>query len=333
MLDEAPDALRRRLGELSPERRALVSRWLRERSAEQPVSLPLVRIARGAGRPALFCVHGEGGGAGCYVQLAARLDPRVPVYGLQARGFEDGGEPQSSVPEMAAYYLRGVLAVQPRGPYLLTGWCLGGIIAFEMACQLARDGHDVGLLALLDVLNPPFRPVDSDGLNAVVGILGLASILAGPDAGAGPVSPRTLSTLSDHHRRLSAMGPEERLDYLVEQLARFEPEQLRELSLSVPRNDRELLRRLIEVTTCNASAVGSYTPPVYPGRVKFLRAVDPLPHRATVQYADGWRPHARDGLEVLEVSGHHLSFLRPSHVESTAATLQACIDRAAPAGG
>src|SRR5262249_39637904 len=87
----------------------------------------------------------------------------------------------------------------------------------------------------------------------------------------------------------------------------------------------------VEVTTCNAMAVGSYAPPVYPGGVTFLRAVDPLPHRSTVHYADGWRPHAREGLEVLEVSGHHLSFLRHPHVESTAATLQACIDRAPPA--
>lgn len=295
---------------------------------ERPVSLPLVRIARGGDRPALFCVHGEGGGAGCYVQLAARLDPRQPVYGLQARGFEDGGTPQSSVPEMAAYYLHGVREVQPRGPYLLTGWCLGGIIAFEMACQLVRDGHEVGLVALMDVLCPPYQPVDSDGLNAVIGILGLANILAGPGADeGGAVSRETLAVLATHVRRLTAMDPEGRLDYLVAELARFQPAELRELSLPVPRTDRELLRRLIEVTTRNAMAVGSYAPPVYPGRLTFLRAADPLPHRSTAHYADGWRPHARDGVEVTEVSGHHLSFLRPPHVDVTAAVLQACMDR------
>jgi thioesterase domain-containing protein len=43
--------------------------------------------------------------------------------------------------------------VQPEGPYMLAGYCMGGTVAFEMACQLRRSGHDVGLLALFDTYN------------------------------------------------------------------------------------------------------------------------------------------------------------------------------------
>jgi phthiocerol/phenolphthiocerol synthesis type-I polyketide synthase E len=43
--------------------------------------------------------------------------------------------------------------LQPEGPYLLAGYCLGGTVAFEMAQQLRKQDQEVGLLALLDAYN------------------------------------------------------------------------------------------------------------------------------------------------------------------------------------
>ena len=51
---------------------------------------------------------------------------------------------------MALSYIEALKEVQPEGPYLLGGWSMGGIVAFEMAQQLQRDGHEISLLALLD---------------------------------------------------------------------------------------------------------------------------------------------------------------------------------------
>ncbi len=42
---------------------------------------------------------------------------------------------------MAATYLEALLAVQPEGPYLLGGWSIGGVIAWEMAQRLRRQGR------------------------------------------------------------------------------------------------------------------------------------------------------------------------------------------------
>ena len=56
----------------------------------------------------------------------------------------------------AAPYLLHLLSVQairdqqPRGPYLLRGWSMGGPIALEVAQQLQAGGEEIGLLALLD---------------------------------------------------------------------------------------------------------------------------------------------------------------------------------------
>src|SRR5205085_533422 len=41
-----------------------------------------------------------------------------------------------------------------QGPYLLGGWSFGGLVAFEMAQQLLRDGQEVAGLALIDTRSP-----------------------------------------------------------------------------------------------------------------------------------------------------------------------------------
>ena len=42
------------------------------------------------------------------------------------------------------------MTVQPEGPYLLGGFCGGGLIAFEMAHQLRTQGQAVDLLVLIE---------------------------------------------------------------------------------------------------------------------------------------------------------------------------------------
>ena len=54
---------------------------------------------------------------------------------------------------MAARYIMDIQILQPEGPYFLTGYCMGGTIAFEMAQQLSQRGQRVDLLALLDTYN------------------------------------------------------------------------------------------------------------------------------------------------------------------------------------
>ena len=39
-------------------------------------------------------------------------------------------------------------------PYLIGGWCNGGVLAYEVAAQIIAKGGDVGLLVILDAPNP-----------------------------------------------------------------------------------------------------------------------------------------------------------------------------------
>ena len=105
--------------------------------------------AAGSARP-LFCIHGLGGHVAAFVPLAQGLADDRPVYGLQAQGLDPGQEPHDRIEAMAAWYVREIQDVQPRGPYLLGGWSMGGLIALEAARQLLVAGQKVALVAMFD---------------------------------------------------------------------------------------------------------------------------------------------------------------------------------------
>jgi thioesterase domain-containing protein len=85
-----------------------------------------------------------------FLALSGHLGEDQPVYAFQAHGIEQRGFPDWSIERSAARHLRMIRVLAPRGPYLLAGHSLGGVIALEAARQLKESGQDVTLLALLD---------------------------------------------------------------------------------------------------------------------------------------------------------------------------------------
>ncbi|RYY81827.1 MAG: alpha/beta fold hydrolase, partial [Comamonadaceae bacterium] len=116
---------------------------------------PLVAICKGAPeRRPLFCVHGAGGNVLNFKVISDRLGPQQPFYGLQAQGVDGRLPPLSTVEEMAAQYVEAIRTVDPTGPYRLAGYSAGGVIAYEMAQQLRRDGAQVESILMIDTLSP-----------------------------------------------------------------------------------------------------------------------------------------------------------------------------------
>jgi amino acid adenylation domain-containing protein len=116
----------------------------------------LVRAREGGTRLPIFLVAGFQGPADTILVLSRLihyLSADQPVYGFRPRWIE-GRELYSSVEEEAREYLRELRAVQPHGPYLLGGYCLSGLVAFEMATQLLAQGEEIALLALIDTERP-----------------------------------------------------------------------------------------------------------------------------------------------------------------------------------
>ncbi|MFC9587005.1 thioesterase domain-containing protein, partial [Streptomyces yangpuensis] len=102
----------------------------------------------------LFCIHPAIGLSWAYSGLLRHLDPRRPVYGLQARGFSEPDAPAPGLEEMVEDYLREIRGVRPSGPYSLLGWSFGGIVAHAVAVRLQEQGEEVALLAMMDSYLP-----------------------------------------------------------------------------------------------------------------------------------------------------------------------------------
>jgi len=118
----------------------------------------LVPIQTGTVAPPLYMVHSIAGELTWTKHLAQVLGPTQPMYTFAAPGLNSEAPFFSSLESMATGYLHDIQALQPEGPYLLGGYSMGGVIAFEMARQLTDRGENVALLAMIDAFAPqPFH--------------------------------------------------------------------------------------------------------------------------------------------------------------------------------
>lgn len=106
----------------------------------------------------LFCVHPAGGLSWCYAGLMSSLGKDHPIYGLQARGIAKKEKYPQTMEEMAADYIGQIRSLQPKGPYHLLGWSLGGNVIYAMAVQLQELGEEVRLVAMLDSYPAKYIP-------------------------------------------------------------------------------------------------------------------------------------------------------------------------------
>ncbi len=111
---------------------------------------PLVLLKAGAERPPVFITHGLGGSVIDFFQVVRHIRTPHPIHGMQARGINGVDAPFDRIEDMAQYYLDAIRELQPRGPYILIGYSLGGLVILEMAQRLSENGEKVGLLAMLD---------------------------------------------------------------------------------------------------------------------------------------------------------------------------------------
>jgi amino acid adenylation domain-containing protein len=277
---------------------------------------PIVTIQSKGSRPPLFFVHPAGGNVLCYYDLARYLRQDRPFYGLQVPMFGKSQVVHTSIQEMAKHYLKAVTEVSPRGPYLLGGWSMGGVVAFEMAQQLIKRGQEVPFLAILDQrapaaekqLDPEFQNNDAMQLALFVH---KAELLIG--------KPLVLS-----YEDLRDRDTEEQARLCLE---RFKANEL------VP-SDTELpyFRNFLEVQKAHNLATARYVPEIYSGTVVLFRSQEPLPKEETFKDASefgncqdptlGWQRYVSNPIEIQPVPGNHITMMTSPHVQVLAEKLK-----------
>jgi amino acid adenylation domain-containing protein len=283
-----------------------------ERDVRATTWSSLVPIQPAGSRPPFFCVHAVGGNVLEYYDLARHLGPDQPFYGLQSRGLDGKQPPHTQITEMAAHYIKEIREFQPDGPYLIGGRSLGGMIAFEMACQLRAAGQEVSLLALLDSYPVGYAKLarDASSLKSRVG--------------------RAARRMRAHLANLRGASHKEKLSYVL-QKARYAPIRVKSLAWRAiyrcyENLGRSLPRALRDVQEFNWLAAHNYVPHLYDGKVTLFWASRDV--RASFDLVTGWRVLAGGGMDVHEIPGSHLDMIKEPHVSELATKLNACLERA-----
>ncbi|HYA79513.1 MAG TPA: thioesterase domain-containing protein, partial [Methylocystis sp.] len=136
---------------------AELAEWIA--NEENRANSPLVLMRPGGEAPPLFLVHPAGGSIIRYRELAEAMPPARPIYGCQSRHLFEEADQSETLEEIASDYVACICEVQPRGPYHLLGWSMGGVTAMTMASLLERRGERVAFIGLLDTHYDDAAPV------------------------------------------------------------------------------------------------------------------------------------------------------------------------------
>jgi amino acid adenylation domain-containing protein len=263
---------------------------------------PLTRLNTGGGPP-VYLVHPASGGVFCYGELAKRLENSISLYAFQSTALESDEQPLESIPEMARRYIAALRDHQPRGPYILGGWSMGGLVAWEMARRLHELDESVDRLLLIDTPFPAGQPVHlSDAELAVTFAQDLAA-MSGAGVGVGAEPP---SVDGDAGGTLDEIA-----------------DTLRRAGLVPTTVDGDLLSRRLGVYKANTAAAGRYqggTDP-YPGDVTLLRSA------ASASVTKEWRARLNGRMDERVIPGDHYSMYQGANLQVLAQQLIQCLDQ------
>jgi len=263
---------------------------------------PLVCLQAEGPKTPLFCVHAAGGIVFRYIQTASLLGTERPFYGIQARGIEPGDEMYASIEEMAMDYVQAIRNIQPKGPYLLSGWSFGGTVAFEMARILEQAGETVPYLLMIDSPSPFIDSYEKDEVEFLLERLRSAAGLALDDVYQKDSREAQMLYLFKEQKLAGMFAPDMDINDA-------------ELRLKIHMHHNKIL--------CQYRPAGSFN-----GKIIFFKPTETIPFDTKMQKPiPAWEAFAGDSIEVHEAPGNHFNMFSPTNTPVLANKMKECIER------
>ncbi|KAL9604068.1 MAG: hypothetical protein Q9179_001991 [Wetmoreana sp. 5 TL-2023] len=271
----------------------------------------------------LFLIHAVSGLALPYLGLGPLTDnddqdsDERAVYGLNSPIYcnKDYRLPWS-LDEVARHYITLIQKeVQPKGPYLLGGWSLGGMIALKMASILEAWGESVIHVVMIDSLNPENYPAfinraEHERITALT-YGKVASRMNVPEPPIDDASSSASDT-SDDEDELS-------LASLLPRMRRHIFNSLHMLS-SVSGNPFIPDRCFAPVTLIKCSLLSRPSPTLRDARKAFI-------HKVFHDERLGWQPTRFDQFRTIRFTAQHDSAFDKQHVEELTGILREVLAR------
>jgi thioesterase domain-containing protein/aryl carrier-like protein len=280
----------------------------------------LIPIQPNGSKIPFFCLPGAGGEPFYLYHLGRYLGEDQPLYSFQANNL-DVVEPATRIKDMASHYIQAMQTIQPQGPYLLGGHSLGSIVAFEMATQLVHQGHQVALLAMIDMSAPTSQDkqtrierLDWDHARWLIEAIKAVEV--------------SLSTNIDiSYDTLRSLSIEEQLKLVLQHF--------KMVNILPPNAEITQLKNIVQALKANSLSLINYVPQhTYPGRITLIRASEIPLERLNSKLSDisqnsamGWEEYSCEPVDVHFVPGNHVTMMAEPHVQVLSERLKGCIQQ------
>nr|WP_216645853.1 non-ribosomal peptide synthetase [Isoptericola halotolerans] len=307
---------------------------------------PLVPLHGSGDGPTTVLVHAGTGTAMPYRALVTDIRRRsagtssiaaLEICDLAA--FQDD-DPDGLIERIAADYAEALVSSDP-GEIHLVGYCLGGLIATEVARHLADRGHDVRSLTVVSSHSPAFR-LDDEVLAEYS-----FSVMMGidpADLGYPGDELRVAQATDEVLRRSPGVIPDGGLAALdgdfadvgaaFGALAELTVEQrVERMCEAVPADagmySPEHMMRLLRTFRQSVFAISRYRPDPYLGDVTFCRHSGTYPFPGSKEAVTAqWEQVVLGDLDILDVAGDHFTCLTSENSAGIVEILQRTTDGA-----
>ena len=272
-----------------------------EKKSDTAPTLVSIR-SHGAKTTPLFLIHSVGGNVLNFEHLGRHLPEDQAVYAIEPRGLR-GLPLDYRVEDMARHYIEQIRERQPEGPYFVVGHSFGGLVTYEIACQLSAQNQPMGLVGLLDTYQQ--NRIQED-----------VTLQAAPSLGRNLIFQRIRDDL-----RSATLG-KNRIEYLRKREPFLREWLFRKMIKNLYRSADKLSSRLgwpmppflRNVEEANWLAQDHFNPRTYDGTVVFFRCQSRLPTDPP-DSSKVWRRLVKGELVIREVPGDHNSMLKEPGVK------------------
>lgn len=270
----------------------------------------IVPLNEAGEHPPLFMIAGAGGHVFAFHKFSRLLGTDFPVYGMKAIGVDGSEPPLDRIEAIASRYADEMTRFRPHGPYVLAGYSVGGLVAYELACQLRQRGMAVEKVIVFDSNAPGY-----------------------PRRQALPV--RAMIHLSNFWRR---KGPE-KWAYVSERWHNVRHRLMRRLGLGhldvkqVARVGGLSEQTLKRVWSSLERAMMRYWPTrMFDGPIVLVRARNAAIWAATKMDDPhkGWDQWTTASVEVVDVPSDHMNVFGDEHLDTVVREVRAVLEHVPP---
>jgi thioesterase domain-containing protein len=272
--------------------------------SEPPAEIEVAALQPHGTRPPIIAINNSG----VFFSLAKALGQQQPFIAVFLAEPERRRElADRSLEDLATEYVGFMKQAQPKGPYILFGWCQAGVIAYEIAQQLLAAGEEVQLLAMADAWAPGYLR-RLRWLRSLLADLSYRWQWHVAELRTGRLGLLEIALNSRYARKLGlvsvARGLLRKPDFLAEDAYAWYVDYL-------------------------AARIARYQPKPYGGSVLLFHN----PRQPSGRFLDralGWTDLLRGRWKVVEVQGDHLSIFQAPGVDAIARWIEAALNGLEP---